>query len=446
MQNKYIIKSANIVNENKIYISDILIKNSRIEKIAYDITDTDAIIINAEGKYLFPGIIDDQVHFREPGLIHKADIYSESRAAAAGGVTSFMEMPNTIPNAVNPELLEKKYDIAAENSLVNYSFYIGVAKSEWEKALKADFSKVCGIKVFLGSSTGDMCVDDEQIIRQVFSSTDALIAVHSEDDNIIKENLELIKAKYNGVLPPSAHPEIRDEKACYEMTKFIVGVAKSTGGRLHVLHLSTDDEMEFFTSDLPLESKKITAEVCVHHLYFDSSDYAKYGNLIKCNPSIKDSRHKSKLLEALLSNKIDVVATDHAPHTWDEKFQAYINAPSGIPLVSHPLNIMLELHKSGKISLTQIVEKMCHNPARLFRIKERGYIREGYYADLTILDLDEQWKVEKSNILYKCKWSPFEGYTFTGRVTHTFVNGNIVYQNGKLIEHSRGERLLFHST
>lgn len=438
-----VIKNGKIVNENKIFDSDILIKNGRIEKIAADINYPNATIIDALGKYIIPGIIDDQVHFREPGLTHKATIHSESRAAVAGGITSFMEMPNTNPPATTIEKLEQKYHIAAQNSIANYSFFMGVTNDNAAEVLKANPSNICGIKIFMGSSTGDMLVENPATLARIFCNAQMLIAIHSENDHIVKANLEMAKQKYGANIPPSAHAEIRNEKACFAMTEYAIGIAKKCDTKLHVLHISTEEELVFFSNNVPLKNKKITAEVCVHHLWFDASDYATLGNLIKWNPAIKDARHKKALWEALLDDRLDIIATDHAPHTWDEKQQQYLQAPSGGPLVQHSLNVMLEFYHQGKISLEKIVDKMCHKPAQLFDVYERGYIREGYKADLTIVDIDQKWTVHKSNILYHCGWSAFENKTFTGKVTHTFINGNLAFENGKIIEYGVGERLLF---
>lgn len=443
----YLITKAKIVNEGKVFVGNVLIENDIITKV----TDAEILptannsieIIDASGKYLLPGIIDDQVHFREPGLTHKADIYTESRAAAAGGVTSYMEMPNTIPNVLTQELLEQKYELASKKSLVNYSFFMGASNDNIDEVLKTDPKTVCGVKIFMGSSTGNMLVDKYEILDQIFARSPTLIAIHSEDETTVRNNLILYKKKYGDNIPAKCHAEIRNEKACYLSTQKAVSLAKKHHTRLHVLHISTEDELEFFSNNIPLKDKLITAEACVHHLWFDDSDYEKSGNLIKCNPSIKKSRHKAALLNALLDNRLDIVATDHAPHTFDEKQSAYINAPSGIPLIQHPLNIMLELCFKNKISLEKIIEKMCHAPADCYKIHNRGYIKEGYYADLVLVDLNNPWEVNKTNIHFKCGWSPFEGYVFKSKITHTFVNGNLVYANGKFDESYKGKRLLF---
>lgn len=440
---KYLIKNAQVVNEGKIAVLDILIQDKIIQKIAPTISDVNAIEIDATEKYVFPGIIDDQVHFREPGLTHKATIYTEAKAAVAGGITSFMEMPNTNPPAITQERLEEKYAIAAQNSLANYSFFMGTTNANADEVLRTNPKNVCGIKIFMGSSTGDMLVENPQTLERIFCNAPTLIAIHSENDKVVKANLELAKQKYGENIPSEAHAEIRNVEACFKMTEYAVGIAKKCNTRLHVLHISTAEELQFFSNDIPLKNKKITSEVCVHHLYFDASDYTHLGNLIKWNPAIKEARHKKALFEALLDDRLDIIATDHAPHTWDEKQQPYLQAPSGGPLVQHALNIMLDFYHQGKISLEKIVDKMCHKPAELFEIEKRGYIREGYFADLSIIDLKNQWTVNKSNILYKCGWSAFENKSFTGKVTHTFVSGHLAYNNGVFDESIKGERLRF---
>lgn len=440
---KYLIKNAQVVNEGKIAVLDILIQDKIIQKIAPTIFDANAIEIDATGKYVFPGIIDDQVHFREPGLTHKATIYTEAKAAVAGGITSFMEMPNTNPPATTQERLEEKYAIAAHTSLANYSFFMGTTNLNADEVLRTNPKNVCGVKIFMGSSTGDMLVESPQTLERIFCNAPTLIAIHSENDNVVKANLELAKQKYGENIPSEAHAEIRNVEACFKMTEYAVGIAKKCNTRLHVLHISTVEELAFFRNDIPLKDKKITSEVCVHHLYFDASDYANLGNLIKWNPAIKEARHKKALFDALLDDRLDIIATDHAPHTWDEKQQPYLQAPSGGPLVQHALNIMLDFYHKGKISLEKIVDKMCHKPAELFEIEKRGYIREGYFADLSIIDLKNQWTVNKSNILYKCGWSALENKQFTGKVTHTFVSGHLAYNNGVFDESIKGERLRF---
>ncbi len=441
---KILIKNATVVNENQIFETDILIENDLITKIGENINaeNTDQII-DASGKHLLPGIIDDQVHFREPGLTWKGDIESESRAAVAGGITSFMEQPNTVPNAVTQELLEEKYKIASQTSFSNYSFLMGGTNDNLEEILKTNPRNVAGIKLFLGSSTGNMLVDDPQTLEKIFRSTKMLIAVHCEDEATIKKNTEAAKKRYGEDVPITEHHHIRSEEACYISSSKAIELAQKTGARLHIFHLSTAKEMDLFRNDIPLKEKKITAEVCIHHLTFTDEDYATKGNLIKWNPAVKTQKDKDGLWEALLDDRIDVIATDHAPHTWDEKSKKYLQAPSGGPLVQHALNVMLENYKKGKISLEKIVEKMCHNPAVLFEIEKRGFIKEGYKADLVLVDLNESYEVTKENILYKCGWSPFEGTQFNSKITHTFVNGFLVFENGNISEEKRGERLLF---
>ena len=438
---KTLIKNALIVNEGRTFSSDLLIRDGRIEKIA-PVIDDDATEINAEGLHLIPGFIDDQVHFREPGLTHKANIASESRAAIAGGVTSFMEMPNTTPQATTLELLEEKYKIASLSSAANYSFFMGGTNDNIEELKKTSTKNICGIKLFMGSSTGNMLVDNPETLNKIFSTCPNLIAIHSESEPIIRANLEKYKAEYGDNIPMSAHPLIRSVEACYESTKKAVALAQLHNTRLHILHISTAEELEFFRNDIPLREKRITAEACVHHLWFDASDYETLGGLIKCNPAIKEARHKKAIFEALLDDRIDILATDHAPHTWEEKQQPYLNCPSGLPLVQHPLLMMLEFYKQEKISLEKIVEKGSHAPAECFRISERGYIREGYKADLVLVDLNSTTKVAKSNILYKCHWSPLEGYTFNSKIKSTFVNGHLAYSDGIVFE-GIGERLMF---
>ena len=448
--NSYRIVNANIINEGKIVQGNILVRNGVIEKIEKGNSDEnistwpeDVPLVDLNGQYLMPGVIDDQVHFREPGLTHKADIYTESKAAVAGGVTSFMEMPNTIPNALTQELLEEKYIIASKKSLANYSFYMGVSNDNADEVLKTDPKSVCGIKIFLGASTGNMLVDNIDTLNTLFSKAKMLIAVHCEDEPTIQANLELFKEKYGNNIPMEAHPLIRSDKACYKSSKLAVGLAKLYNTRLHVLHLSTEKELDLFDGSTPLNKKRITAEVCVHHLWFNSSDYNRLGSKIKWNPAIKSTSDQQKLFEALLSNKLDVIATDHAPHTLQEKQNKYLKAPSGGPLVQHALPAMLDFYHEGKISLEKIAEKMCHAPAICFQVKNRGFIREGYAADLVSFDLSRETLVDQSNILYKCGWSPFEGHTFKSAITHTFVNGHLVYNNGIFDESAKGERLLF---
>ncbi len=441
----YIIRNAQVINEGKIFSSDILIRKKRIERIdsGFDVKFK-AEEINAEGLYLMPGIIDDQVHFREPGLTQKASIYSEARAAVAGGVTSFMEMPNTHPPAVTISLLEEKYEIASRTSLANYSFYMGTNHSNIDELMKVDKKKICGIKIFMGSSTGDMLVDEPEVLEKIFSRrSDILITAHCEDEKLLRQRLGLYKEIYGENIPFECHAEIRNEEVCLNSSSYAVELAKKFNSRLHVFHLSTGNELKLFRNDIPLKEKRITSEICVHHLWFDKNDYARLGSKIKCNPAIKEARHKNELFTALLDDRLDVIATDHAPHTLEEKSNTYLKAPSGLPLVQHALNVMLEFYHQKKITLEKIVEKMCHAPAVCFEVKDRGYIREGYFADLALFDVNRKWKVTHRNILYKCGWSPFEDYEFTGRVLKTLVNGNLVYNNGIFVESEKGERLEF---
>ncbi len=441
---RILIKNAKIVNEGKIFEGDLLIENEIIIEISDSISaKTDYKVIDAEGNYLIPGAIDDQVHFREPGLTHKGDIGSESRAAVAGGITSFIEQPNTVPNAVTQELLEQKYQIAAETSHANYSFMMGGTNDNLDEILKTNPKNVAGIKLFLGSSTGNMLVDREDVLEKIFSSTKMLIAVHCEDETTIKNNLAKYKEEYGDDIPVKFHHLIRSEEACYLSSSKAIALAKKTGARLHVFHLSTAKEMELFTNKIPIEEKQITAEVCIHHLWFTNADYETKGNLIKWNPAIKTETDRAALWEALLDDRIDVIATDHAPHTLEEKNQSYTKAPSGGPLVQHAVVAMFEAFHQGKISIEKIVEKMAHNPAKIFKIEKRGFIKEGFYADLVLINPAMPWSVKKENILYKCGWSPLEGTTFKSRITHTFVNGQLVYQNAKVNEAKAGKRLLF---
>ena len=446
---KYLIKNINVVNEGMITTADVLIANERIEKIEPLITriDTNYIEINGEGKYLLPGCIDDQVHFREPGLTHKATIYTEAKAAVAGGVTSFMEMPNTIPNALTQELLEDKYNIAAQNSLANYSFFMGTGNDNADEVLKTNDKRtaICGIKIFMGSSTGNMLVDNPNTLDKIFRESEVLIATHCEDEKIIRQNLERIKAT-GKVLTAADHPIIRNEEACYESSLYAIQIAKKYNTRLHILHISTEKELQLFTNMFPLKQKRITAEVCVHHLHFTSDDYETLGNKIKCNPAIKAPHNKEALWKALLDDRLDVIATDHAPHTIAEKNEPYEKAHAGLPLVQHPLLLMLHYYKEGSISLEKIAEKMSHAVADCFQIKDRGYIREGYHADLVIVDLNQASTVTKENILFKCGWSPLENFEFPASVTHTFVNGNLIYKNGVWDELIKGKRLKFERT
>ena len=441
----YLIRNAKIVNEGVVFEGDILIENELITEIAEKISpkSSSCVIIDAEGSYVIPGAIDDQVHFREPGLTHKGDIESESKAAVAGGITSYIEQPNTVPNAVTQEILEQKYELAANKSYANYSFMMGATNDNLDEVLKTNPKNVAGIKIFLGSSTGNMLVDNEEVLEKIFSSTPMLIAVHCEDENTIKINLEKFKAEYGEDIPVTAHHLIRSEEACYISSSKAIALAKKTGARLHVFHLSTAKEMDLFTNKIPLEDKKITAEVCIHHLWFTNEDYATKGNLIKWNPAVKTAADREALWEALIDGRIDVIATDHAPHTLAEKNQTYLKAPSGGPLVQHAVVAMFEAFHQGKISIEKIVEKMCHNPAKIFKIEKRGFIKEGYFADLVIVNSGLPWSVKKENILAKCGWSPFEGFTFKSRITHTFVNGQLVYSAFKVKEIRAGKRLLF---
>lgn len=440
-----LIKNAKIVNEGTIFEGDVLIENEFIVEIAETISakSSSTKIINAEGNYLIPGAIDDQVHFREPGLTHKGDIASESRAAVAGGITSFIEMPNTNPQSTTIELLEEKFKIASEKSVANYSFMFGGTNDNLEEILKVNQKTVAGLKLFLGSSTGNMLVDNEEVLEKIFASTPLLIAVHCEDEETIKNNLAKYKEEYGDDIPMKFHHLIRSEEACYISSSKAIELAKKTGARLHVFHLSTAKEMKLFTNKIPLEEKKITAEACIHHLWFTNEDYDKKGTLIKWNPAVKTQADKDALWEALLDDRIDVIATDHAPHTLEEKKNPYTSAPSGGPLVQHAVVAMFEAFHQGKISVEKIVEKMAHNPAKIFKIEKRGFIKEGYYADLAIVNAGLPWSVKKENILYKCGWSPFEGFTFKSRITHTFVNGELVYNNFKVKDARAGMRLEF---
>ena len=438
-----LIKNANIVNEGKIFVSDVLIENKKIKQISDNIDVVADIEIDATNKHLLPGVIDDQVHFREPGLTHKANIYTESKAAIAGGITSFMEMPNTNPQTLTQDLLEEKFKIGEENSLANFTFFMGVSNNNLEEVLKTDPKTVGAIKIFMGSSTGDMLVDDRNVLEKIFEKSPMLIAVHCEDEDTIQDNIKNAKEKYGDEVPISEHPNIRSAEACYKSSSMAVELAKKHNTRLHVFHLSTEKEIILFDNTLPLAEKRITAEICIHHLWFDESGYKEKGTLIKWNPSVKKKSDKDALFQALLDDKLDVIATDHAPHTLEEKSNTYFNAPSGGPLVQHALPAMLEFYKIGKISLEKIVEKMCHNPSILFQIKDRGFVKEGHFADLVLVDLDKSWEVTKENILYKCGWSPFEGEIFSSEVTHTFVNGHLVYEYGCFDESKRGKRLEF---
>ena len=440
----YVLKNASIVNEGKITVSDIQISEGRISKIASDITPgAGDVIMDLSGKHIFPGMIDDQVHFREPGLTHKATIASEARAAVAGGVTSFMEMPNTVPNALTQELLADKYVIAAAGSLANYSFFMGAGNDNLEEVLKTNSRDVCGIKIFMGSSTGNMLVDNAQTVEKLFSSCEMLIATHCEDEPTVRARTSLFKEKYPENAPAYIHPLVRNEEACYLSSSMAVDLAKKNNTRLHILHISTEEELALFETGKAVKDKKITAEVCVHHLWFDAAQYDTLGNQIKCNPAIKDARHKTALRKALVSGELDIIATDHAPHTWEEKSQEFWKSPSGLPLVQHPLLLMIDLAKEGHISLELIAEKTAHAVADCFAIEERGYIREGYWADLAIVDLNKTTTVSKENILYQCGWSPLEGHTLSASIEHTFVSGHLAYSQGKFNEAVKGKRLLF---
>jgi len=444
MMQTILIRNATIVNEGKIYGADVLIKNGFIEKI-----DTNAIAmpadvtIDATDKFLLPGIIDDQVHFREPGLTHKGELYTEAKAAVAGGCTTYMEMPNTIPSAINFELLEQKYTRASEVSLANYSFYMGTTNTNLEELLKVNQRNVCGVKIFMGSSTGDMLVDDPQALENIFSQVKSLIATHCEYDPLVKENAAKFKAEFGDTLTAKHHPLIRSREACYLSSSFAINLAKKYKTRLHVLHISTKEELDLFDNSIPLSEKHITSEACIHHLWFTDSDYETKGNYIKWNPAVKTAEDRDAIWKAVNDGRIDVIATDHAPHTAEEKEHIYVNAPSGGPLIQHSLQAMIECHLQGKISLENMVQKMCHNPAILFDIDRRGFIREGFWADLVLVNMNKPETVSKENILYKCNWSPFEGYTFSSSIETTIVSGHLTYQNGKFNESKKGERVLF---
>ena len=442
---KLLIKNVQIINEGKIINSDIFINNGLIEEISNSISikSSDVKIIDAENNFVMPGVIDDQVHFREPGLTHKANIESESRAAVAGGITSFIEMPNTIPQATTIEELEKKFEIASKDSYANYSFMFGATNDNIDEILKVDSKNVAALKIFLGSSTGNMLVDNSEVLEEIFSKTNLLIAAHCEDENTIQKNLKKYIKNYGDDIPMKYHPIIRSSEACYLSSSKAIKLAKKTGARLHVFHLSTALETNLFSNRLPLEKKKITAEVCVHHLWFSDEDYDTHGSRIKWNPAVKSSADRDALWKALLDDRIDVIATDHAPHTNEEKDSNYTTCPSGGPLVQHALPAMLEAFHENKISLEKIVEKMCHNPAILFQIKNRGFIRTGYHADLVIFNLNKPWTVNKKNILYKCGWSPFEGKSFKSRISHTIINGEVIYDNFKISNKKNAKRLNF---
>lgn len=445
---KKIIRNAFIINEGHVFKGDVLIDGEVIQQVSnspivLDPKEETIELIDAEGLYLLPGVIDDQVHFRDPGLTHKGDIYTESKAAVAGGITSFMEMPNTIPNTLTQELLEEKYQSAAQKSLANYSFYMGASNDNIDELVKTNPKKVCGIKVFMGSSTGNMLVDDNDVLEEIFSKAPTLIAVHCEDETTVRKNNTRYFSKYGEDAPSEIHPLIRSSEACYLSSSKAVDLAKKHNTRLHILHLSTEAEMDLFDNSTPLEEKRITAEVCIHHLWFSDENYKEKGNFIKWNPAVKKSSDRDALLNSLLSGKIDVVATDHAPHTLEEKTKPYFQSPSGGPMVQHALVAMLELYHKGKISLEKIVEKMCHHPAKLFQVMNRGFIREGYFADLVLVDINDAWKVEKEGLFYKCGWSPMEGLTFRSKVHKTFVNGFLAFDNGEINENNRGKRIIF---
>jgi dihydroorotase len=439
----FLLKNGKLVNEGRIYEADLLIKGERIDKIGANLSSEVAEVIDLNGSYVFPGVIDDQVHFREPGLTHKGDIASESRAALAGGVTSFMEQPNTNPQTVTIERLEEKMAMGAASSFANYSFLFGGTNDNLEELKRLDPKATSGVKLFLGSSTGNMLVDDEKVIEGIFKATPLVISAHCEDEGTIRRNLEAAKEQYGDAIPMGMHSEIRSAEACYLSSSRAIELAKQTGARLHVFHLSTAIETALFTNDIPLSEKKITAEVCLHHLWFSQEDYKEKGSLIKWNPAVKSAQDREGLWNALLDDRIDIVATDHAPHTIEEKNNTYLTAPSGGPLVQHSLVGMMQKYEQGLISLEQIVQKMCHNPAILFDITDRGYLREGYYADITVVAPNSKWKVTKDTIAYKCGWSPFEGVEFSNRVTHTFVNGHLGYQNGEFSKQRNAKRLKF---
>ncbi len=440
---KVLLKNAQVVSENSIIESDVLLEDHIIVKIDVDISDAHANVIDAKGKHLLPGLIDDQVHFREPGLTHKGNIASESRAAVAGGITTFMEQPNTNPQTTTIEKLEEKFEMGKASSYANYSFLFGGTNDNLEELKRLDKNACSGVKLFLGSSTGNMLVDDEEVLEKIFLNTEMVISAHCEDEDTIKRNLAIYKAQYGDDIPVKYHPLIRSEEACYLSSSKAIALAKKTGARLHVFHLSTGKEMDLFRNDIPLEQKKITAEVCIHHLWFSDADYETKGTLIKWNPAVKTAADRSKLWEALLDDRIDVIATDHAPHLLEEKRNVYTKAPSGGPLVQHALPAMLEKYHEGVISLEKIVQKMCHNPARLFQIKKRGFVKEGYFADLTLVDLQAPWQASADTNFYKCGWSPFDGLTFRSRITHTFVNGHLAYENGSFSTERKAKRLTF---
>lgn len=444
MAYKILIKNATIVNEGKQFIGNVLIEDQKIKEIATSpiLVDADQVI-DATSKLLIPGLIDDQVHFREPGLTHKAEIKTEARAAVAGGITTFMEMPNTVPNVLTQELLQDKYDIAAANSVANYSFFMGASNDNLDEVLKTDPKTVCGVKVFMGSSTGNMLVDNKQVLEGLFKECEMLIATHCEDEETIRANTAKYKAELGEDIPMRMHPVIRNEEACYKSSSMAVELATKYNTRLHVLHISTAKETSLFRNDIPMREKRITAEACIHHLWFTDADYDTFGSRIKWNPAVKSAEDREGVWKAVNDNRIDVIATDHAPHTIEEKAGTYFNAPSGGPLVQHALVAMLEMHKKGRISLENLVHKMCHAPAEIFQVSKRGFIREGYFADLVLVDLNQPWTVSPNNILSKCKWSPFEGHTFKAKVDYTFVNGAIAYHNDEVNDSIRGQRITF---
>ncbi len=452
INDNYYIHNAHIVNEGRVIKADVVIQQGYIKLVLTDnfaiediLLDEDTVFIDAEGLFLIPGVIDDQVHFRDPGLTHKGDIFTESKAAVAGGVTSYMDMPNTIPNVVTQEILEAKYQQASSKSLANYSFYMGASNDNIAEVLKTNPNNVCGVKIFMGASTGNMLVDNPQALEQLFACSKSLLAVHAEDENIIKENSAKYREQYGEDVPFDRHAAIRSAEACYSSSSYAVSLAKKYNTRLHILHLSTAKELELFDHKMPLEKKRITSEVCVHHLWFSYLDYQEQGALIKCNPAIKSPEDQIRLLVGLMGNKIDVVATDHAPHLLEEKDHSYFKSPSGIPLVQHGLLMMLELYHQGKITLDKIVEKMCHAPAKCFKIDKRGFIRPGNFADLVLVDLKAEQVIDEDNILYKCGWSPLEGTTLHSKIVKTFVNGQLVYDNGDFNEQVRGLRLTFNA-
>ncbi len=445
---KTLLKNAQIVNEGKIFKGHVLIEGERIAKVLNDGDDIssyeeDAEVLDIRNNYLLPGAIDDQVHFREPGLTQKANINTESRAAVAGGITSFMEMPNTVPNTLTQELLQDKYDIAANSSLANYSFFMGASNDNLEEVLKTNPKNVCGVKIFMGSSTGNMLVDKKEVLENIFANCKMLIATHCEDEDTVRANMAAYKEKYGEDVPIKCHPEIRSEEACYLSSSFAVELAKKHNTRLHILHISTAKELELFDNTIPLKEKRITAEACIHHMWFSDEDYEEKGAFIKWNPAVKKASDRDAILQGVLNNKIDVIATDHAPHTVEEKLNTYFKSASGGPMVQHALVAMLEHYHNGKISLERVVEKMSHAVAECFNIEDRGYIKAGQFADLVVVDLDNPWTVEKENLLYKCGWSPMEGQTFKSKVMQTFVNGHLVYNMGEIDEDFRGKRMIF---